>query len=102
MPRMNGVNVLLVPRLTFKVVLGVVFATSVMVSAPWRLSCSPEYALTATGTLSSSSLRRRAVTTIDWSLPVAACAWVCASFEVGALVPAAGAGAGGLAGRWPE
>ena len=42
MPRMKGVSVLLVPRLTFSVTFGVVFATSVMVSAPWRSSCSPE------------------------------------------------------------
>ena len=68
---------MLVPRETSSVTLGVVSATSVMSSAPWRSSCSPEKAVTATGTSSSSSLRRRAVTMIVWSLASAAVLWVC-------------------------
>ena len=64
MPRMKADNVELLPRDVSSVVLGVMLPISVMSSAPRISSDSPEKALTAIGTSSKFSSRRRAVTMI--------------------------------------
>ncbi len=75
---MKAASVELVPRAALSVVLGVVVWMSVRSIEPVLASLSPEKAVTAIGTVSNVSSRRRAVTTISWpdALAAASAAWV--------------------------
>src|SRR5947209_695657 len=90
MPRMKALSVVLVPRVVSSVTLGVVLASSVMSRAPSFSSWAPVNAVTAIGTLSKVSARRRAVTTMVAALSASSAG---ASLRVGRA--GSGAPAGG-------